>query len=916
LAYTAEAIALKSELKNNYKTSIDYKTSMFALIIIVVVLVLACPVIAIIALVVAGELRTLVRRLESRVATLERGLATRDAVPARTTAAPAPAPPQQAAVPAEPPPPPPPASVPQSPASAPSPLPPQPIGIEERFGTRWVVWIGGVALALGGIFLVRYTIEQGLIGPGVRVILGALLAVVLIAVGEWARRSEQLAGLTGLPSAHIPSTLTAAGTTVAYATVYAAYALYGFLPPAAAFMLLGVVALLTLAAALLHGPALAGLGVIGAYVAPMLVASAKPDFWSLYLYIAVVTAAAFALARFRLWRWLAITAIVLGALWTLPGTEFSAVEALGAHVFHVLAGFVLAATFLVCGLLYGPPAAPGEIDRLSTLALSAYLLVAALLVLASLHDPIALTAFVVLTVATVAIAWRTEAATGAVPVAALLAMAVMMHWAVHMNVEALIAPSGPTAPAIPEPQRFDYVSHLVLAAGWAALFGIAGYLAQGRSARALVPMLWSASGVFAPLAMLIALYYRIAGLDRSLPFAALALLLAAIYAAATETLVQREPRPGLMASSAMTATGAVAALALTLTFALEKGWLTVALALMAPGAAWVAAKRPLPWLRWLAAILVAIVVARVGYEPRIIATAVGTTPIFNWLLYGYGIPAAAFWVAGWLLRRRADDLPARMVDAAAILFTVLLAILEIRHYVTGGDIYRPSSGITETALYVNVGLALTIGLERVRGRTGSIVHNVGALVIAALTLVVIVFELVIVADGRFNNNPVGGAFFNLVLLGYGLPAALAITLALIARTTRPMPYRAVAAITAVTLGLFYLTLEVRRLFHGPILAGRTTDAEQYSYSTIWLAFGIVLLAVGFTLRSQPARFAALAVIALTIAKVFIIDTASISGIYRALSVIGLGVVLLGIGWLYQRMLYPRTRLAAAAPPSG
>jgi uncharacterized membrane protein len=45
--------------------------------------------------------------------------------------------------------------------------------------------------------------------------------------------------------------------------------------------------------------------------------------------------------------------------------------------------------------------------------------------------------------------------------------------------------------------------------------------------------------------------------------------------------------------------------------------------------------------------------------------------------------------------------------------------------------------------------------------------------------------------------------------------------------------------------------------------------------------------------------------------VFIVDTASITGIYRALSVIGLGVVLLGIGWLYQRLLYPR--LPAAEP---
>jgi uncharacterized membrane protein len=74
--------------------------------------------------------------------------------------------------------------------------------------------------------------------------------------------------------------------------------------------------------------------------------------------------------------------------------------------------------------------------------------------------------------------------------------------------------------------------------------------------------------------------------------------------------------------------------------------------------------------------------------------------------------------------------------------------------------------------------------------------------------------------------------------------------------------------------------------------------------------------IGFVLHSQPARFLALGVVALTVAKVFIVDTASISGIYRALSVIGLGVVLLGIGWVYQRLLYPRappaTPTAAAA----
>jgi len=901
---------------------------MFDGIVIIVLIALAFPVIAVIALVQASSLGGVVRRLEVRVIGLERAIA---AFGAGTASAPPPAAPVAARIPTpsppapvqtEPtvPPPVPPVApaagaVPSAPMRAPSSPPPR-IGFEERFGTRWLVWVGGIALTLGGIFVVRYTIQEGLIGPGVRIMLGALLALILVAAGEWTRRKENLSGLPGLPTAHIPGILTAAGTTVAYATVYAAYGLYNFLPPGVAFVLMGLVALLTLTAALLHGPALAGLGVIGAYLAPLLVSTTQPDYWALYIYIAVVTAASFALARLRLWRWLALAAIVLSAAWTLPGMTPGAVTAVGAHAFNTLAGFALAAVFLVCGLLYGPDVKPGELDRVSVFALSIYLLAAALLVLASRHDATALTVFVVLTIATVAVAWRAEAASGAVPVAAVLAMVVMAHWAVQENLDFLKWPAGPAAPAIAEPQRYDYGSHLTLAAAWAALFGVAGFFAQGRSVRALVPMLWSATSVFAPLAMLIALYYRIANLDRSLPFAALALLLAAIFALATENLLRREHRPGIGAASAFYATGALAALALALTFALEKGWLTIALALMAPGAAWIAEKRPLPWLRSLAAIMAAVVTARVGWEPRIVGGDLGTAPIFNWLLYGYGVPAASFWLAGWLLRRRRDDPPARTVDAAAILFTVLLVVLEIRHYVTGGDMYQTSAGLTEIALYVNAGLAMTIGLEYVRRRSGSIVHNVGACIVAALTLIAIVADLVYVADPDLARHPVGPAFINLILLGYGIPAVLAITLALIARTTRPLPYRIAAAITAMTLALFYLTLEVRRLFHGPILAGPTGDAEQYMYSTVWLLFGIVVLAVGFLLRSQPARLLALGVIAVTIAKVFIVDTASISGIFRALSMIGLGVVLLGIGWLYQRLLYPRLPVASAPAPSG
>jgi hypothetical protein len=210
-----------------------------------------------------------------------------------------------------------------------------------------------------------------------------------------------------------------------------------------------------------------------------------------------------------MWRWLALTAVAAGALWTLPGLG----DALGAHAFHVVVGFALAAALIVAGFLFGPAPSPGDIDGVSSVALIAYLIAVALLVLASRHDPLALGAFAVLVAASVAIAWRTEAAVGVVPAAALLAALVIVAWAVDPNLERLVLPSGPVAGAVPEPAKADVGWHLVLAGAFAALFGVAGYLAQGRSERPTVPLLWSAAAAFTPIAVLAALYYRIAKLE-------------------------------------------------------------------------------------------------------------------------------------------------------------------------------------------------------------------------------------------------------------------------------------------------------------------------------------------------------------------------------------------------------------------
>ncbi len=788
-------------------------------------------------------------------------------------------------------------------------------GFEERIGTRWVVWVGGLTLALGGVFLVKYSIEAGLLGPEVRVLLGGLFALGLLAVGEFARRKESLSSIAPLPIANIPAILTAAGTAVAFATVYASYALYGFIAPPVAFVLLGAVALGTLAAALLHGPALAGLGVVGAFVTPVLVSSDKPDYWALYIYIAIVTAAAFGLARIRLWRWLAVTTIAFGAFWML--FDIVRPNTLGPQAFDIIASFALAALLVVAGFMFGPPAEQGRVEPVSSVSLSVFLFGATALVLINNHADAAMIVFALLVAATFAIAWRAESATGAIVAAALFVFAVFAEWAIRANPELTVMPGGAMPGIGTRADEGSISMHLIAAAGFGAAFGAAGFLAQGRSISAIIPVIWAAAGVFTPLALLVALYARIAHLDRSIPFAIIAIAVAGAFAAATELLTKRDTRPGQMIATALFATGTLAALALAFTFALEKGWLTIALALMSLGTAWISMKRPIPFLRALAAILAGIVVLRTGHEPRIVGNDLGTTPIFNWLLLGYGIPAASFWLGSIFLRRRGDDGPLRSLEAAAILFTVLLAFTEIRHYINNGNIYSRSSDLIEIGLQVCVALAMAIGLERLRIRTGSVIHNAGALLLTWFAGLAVVLGLLGIANPLMSSIEIAGTFVNPLILGYVIPAILALLLSYAVAGRRVPAYANTIAAGALVLALAYITLQIRHLYHGPYLNSfRTSDAEQYTYSVAWLVFGVVLLGIGLLLPSQRARLASAVMIAITILKVFLIDMSNLTGAYRAFSFIGLGLVLVAIGWLYQRILFKQTRPPAQEPAAG
>jgi uncharacterized membrane protein len=77
---------------------------------------------------------------------------------------------------------------------------------------------------------------------------------------------------------------------------------------------------------------------------------------------------------------------------------------------------------------------------------------------------------------------------------------------------------------------------------------------------------------------------------------------------------------------------------------------------------------------------------------------------------------------------------------------------------------------------------------------------------------------------------------------------------------------------------------------------------QFTYSAFFMAYGGILLGVGFWRRSAYLRWQALLLLAVAIGKVFLVDVSELSQGYRILSFIGLGALLLGVSFVYQRDL--------------
>ena len=766
----------------------------------------------------------------------------------------------------------------------------RPRDIEALLTARWGVWLGAAALVLAGVFLIRYAVDQGLLGPATRCALALLLGIALIGAAEWLRRGEMLR--PGITDQAAPG-LAAGGVAVLFGAAYGAGVLYELVSPTAGFMLLAGASLIGLAISLRHGQLVAAVGILGAFVTPALVQTEHPSLPGLFGYLLFVTATALAVVRYTAWIWLGWATTIASAVWVLLGFAAGAGSEIWAPAL-----FVPAAAALNLGLLPGA-ALDHPIGRRLSWVPCAVLGGIGLLIAVDNQGwtaRIAVLLFVPLTI------WHAarESRLRLLPfLAALLFLLLLAGWSVEIRIWPDIAiPPGTWTPAVVQ----DLLATAALIAG---CFAAAGVWFERRTSN---PLPWASLAASVPVLALAVCYARVAAFQPRPGWAAFAVLLAvgltgAVTAALREQAASRE-RAGIHAA------GAVAALALGCAMLLREQWLTLAVSLFLPALAWIAAQVDLPALRRVALAVAGIVLVRLLLNWYVLDYGFGPWPVVNGLIAAYALPAAAFALAAAMFRRQGDDLTVGVLEAGSVALATGFVALEVRQGVAAdGAVNTPELGFPEAALHVASLAVLAVATMRIARRLARPVLNWGWRIQGALALAGGV--LLILFNPLLTGDEVGDVpLFDWLLPAYLLPAALAVVAWRHPATERPTALRPLLGAYALIAGLVWLTLEVRHLFHAGSIGldeVAVDDAELWAWSGAWLAYGVAVMAIGIAGGNRHLRLAALAIVGLTTAKVFLVDMSDLVGLWRVLSFLGLGLVLIGLGAAYRRLVAPAPR---------
>jgi uncharacterized membrane protein len=772
---------------------------------------------------------------------------------------------------------------------------------------NWIYVISAASLALAGVFLVQYSVQNALLPPIARVIAAYLLGGALIVGGEWLRRRQSVG--RGGDVEFLPAVFAGAGVVTLFAATVGAEQLYGLIGPNTAFALHMGVAALAVALGWFHGPLVTVVGLVGAAAAPFMVTPGEPTPW-LYAYYALIAAAGLAVDAVRRWAWVSVLALVLGYVGGLLMMAGGAAVAgwIALLVILPILAIILprlqvlpshpAPAVLQSLVMQGQSGWPEFPVRLAAGAvLTSVLGIVMLPDAPALEGVLALGALAVLAFALLLWADRAE---GLADLALLPAAAFVLRlWFDAVQYSSLFMEFWQQAITMRPPESaapMTVTLILALAAGISGAFalralqggalslvhGLAAVLVAPLAvgvlelawypAEVLGPWLWALHPMALAVAM-VALAARFAGLDgadhRRMAYATLAAL-------------------SLIALSLFILTSATA--------------LTLALAALIVVAAWLDRQFDLREMGLFIQIAVAVVAWRLMVDPGVDWALTAPVPAVLAVFAGAILADLA---AIRLLQGRARILTGGVLESAAMTLAAILANVLLTRFVVPGGGFEDSLEYNFAAT-LNAMPWLLLALAQVyRAGLGPVLRRLrialaviagllatGWLLIAVIPLNPMAFSY---ADQR-GALVLGPLVLDTLMLAYALPAAL--MLVAVWRLALPRALSVVLMAAGTALVALYVALEIRRFWQGDFLGGPTVgEYELYSYTVALMLVGAALLYQSIARRSAMLRRIAMTVIALTVAKVFLVDAAGLTGLTRVFSFLGLGLSLAGLAWL-------------------
>ncbi|WP_035024346.1 DUF2339 domain-containing protein [Enterovibrio calviensis] len=759
--------------------------------------------------------------------------------------------------------------------------------LESSFRENWLVWVGALAMLVGGGYLMQVIGSRIEFSPLMRVAIAFSLSALMIIAGEWFHRKEQKHPERASRSSsftYVPAAITGTGLTGIYCTVIFAFVFYQLLAPSTSLLILAIAAFSSLALSLRQGPLMAALGLIGGYTAPFWIGGSDPNYTLLAGYITAVSVAATLLMQRVKHAWLTPSVSLPHTLWMLLLIDAIPAEQLfgWSAIFLSITLYLLFAVPRL-GWAFNTRYRHGQTPNSNHPILVSLAMVLLLFCSVAKMAPLSGAALFYSYAFLVALVWLPAVRKGIssrlyyssilVPAIAVILLSFVFHF---LNMW------------LSDRLTLVYLGASIMLI---ALRTLCQYANGDRSLFSRIMLI-----TLAPALTLLGLgLVKVFIIEQLAFWSIFTVLLAGFYS----QLGIRIPvlRQNISAC--------IHAMVLCLSFVwLNDSVLTTAISAQVAVMALQAQYQIFRPADWAIKVGMSLLVVRLTLLPFVPDWQPADNASWTWSIISYLPSLILLGYARFLLRRVNTDIANWFEGAFLHVFLVAL-LTQTNYWLTGSYGITAHLNFTSAIVYANQALVMAL----VYAYRSQFADKLSLLYRGYSTLLLIAFaglvgQLNVIFSPLFVNTVPADAWpvFNMMALGWLLPGALLMGQYVYRIPFSNIPPRAFA-IGGITLMGVWLAMSIRQFWQDTsmTLFNATSMAELFTYSIAGLIVGGMLTWIGVTRHALQVQRVGLAVLGGVTLKVFLLDVSFLEGFWRAISFLGLGAALIGLGWLFQKL---------------